>query len=174
MEDGALVGTQALPVAGLGVGGEWEPRVVAPAMAGCGGPRYGCAAAVAVSRIDAPRRYGVTWDQPQTVEALLDWLRPQVRARLEAETRLAAALAEARAAWGDRVIIWGGVPSVILEEPFTEDQFEAYMDDLFRTIAPGSAFILGIADNAMPGTKIERVKRITAMVQQRGAIPIAG
>ena len=50
-------------------------------------------------RIDAPRRYGVTWDQPQTVEALLDWLRPQVRARLEAETRLAAALAEARAAW---------------------------------------------------------------------------
>jgi hypothetical protein len=82
-------------------------------------------------------------------------------------------LAEARAAWGDRVIIWGGVPSVILEEPFTEEQFEAYMDDLFRTIAPGGAFILGIADNAMPGSQIERIKRITAMVQQRGTIPIA-
>lgn len=73
-------------------------------------------------------------------------------------------LAEARAAWGDRVIIWGGVPSAILEDPYTDEQFEEYMDDLFRTIAPGRAFILGIADNAMPGSKIERIRRIGQMV----------
>jgi hypothetical protein len=77
-------------------------------------------------------------------------------------------LAEARAAWGDRVIVWGGVPSVILEPPFTDAQFEQYMDELFRTIAPGQAFILGIADNAMPGSDIGRIRRITEMVQQRG------
>ncbi|MHC4406912.1 MAG: uroporphyrinogen decarboxylase family protein, partial [Planctomycetota bacterium] len=82
-------------------------------------------------------------------------------------------LAEARAAWGDRVIIWGGVPSVILEPPFTEDQFEQYLDDLFHTVAPGGAFILGIADNAMPGSSIERIRRITEMVRQRGRLPIA-
>ncbi|MFH1921453.1 MAG: uroporphyrinogen decarboxylase family protein [Planctomycetota bacterium] len=81
-------------------------------------------------------------------------------------------LAEARAAWGDRVIIWGGVPSPILEGPFTDEQFEAYMDDLFRSIAPGSAFILGIADNAMPGSKIERIERITEMIEERGAVPM--
>ncbi len=81
-------------------------------------------------------------------------------------------LAEARAAWGDRVIIWGGVPSVILEEPYTDGQFEQYMDGLFRTIAPGNAFILGVADNAMPGSKIERIKRITQMVRQRGTLPV--
>jgi len=84
---------------------------------------------------------------------------------------VATTLAEARAAWGDRVIIWGGVPSAILEDPFTEEQFEAYMEDLFRTIAPGRAFILGIADNAMPGSKIERIERISEMVEQRGAVP---
>ncbi len=82
-------------------------------------------------------------------------------------------LAEARAAWGDRVIVWGGVPSVILEEPFSDEQFEQYMDGVFRTVAPGRAFILGIADNAMPGTKIERVERITQMVRQRGEVPMA-
>ncbi len=81
-------------------------------------------------------------------------------------------LAEARAAWGDRVIIFGGVPSVILEDPYTDQQFEQYMDDLFRTIAPGKAFILGIADNAMPGSKIERIRRITEMVDRRGAYPV--
>ena len=81
-------------------------------------------------------------------------------------------LAEARAAWGDRVIIWGGVPSVILEEPYTDGQFEQAMDEVFRTIAPGGAFILGVADNAMPGTKIERLRRITQMVQERGVCPV--
>jgi len=80
-------------------------------------------------------------------------------------------LAEARAAWGDRVIIWGGVPSVILEEPYDDEQFEQFMDDVFRTIAPGHAFILGIADNAMPGSQIQRIRRITEMVKQRGPIP---
>ena len=76
-------------------------------------------------------------------------------------------LAEARAAWGDRVIIWGGVPSVILEPPYTDQQFEQSMDEVFRAIAPGRAFILGIADNAMPGSKIERIERITEMVRGR-------
>ena len=75
-------------------------------------------------------------------------------------------MAEARAAWGDRVIIFGGVPSVILEEPFTDEQFEQFMDELFSTIAPAKAFILGIADNAMPDSKIERIERITKMVER--------
>ena len=82
-------------------------------------------------------------------------------------------LAEARAAWGDRVIIWGGIPSTILEEPYSDGQFERYMDDLFQTIAPGDAFILGVSDNVMPGARIERLRRITQMVEERGAFPIS-
>jgi hypothetical protein len=77
-------------------------------------------------------------------------------------------LEEARAAWGDRVVIWGGVPSVILEDTYSEEQFEAYMGDLFRTIGSGEAFILGVADNVMPGAKIERLRRITHMVEELG------
>ena len=82
-------------------------------------------------------------------------------------------LAEARAAWGNRVIIWGGVPSAILEDPYTEKEFKRDMDDIFRAIAPGDAFILGVADNVMPGAKLERVRHITHMVEQLGAYPIA-
>ena len=47
------------------------------------------------------------------------------------------------------------------------------MDGLFRTAAPGDAFILGIADNAMPDSKIERIERITEIVGQRGVYPLA-
>jgi uroporphyrinogen-III decarboxylase len=83
-------------------------------------------------------------------------------------------LEEARATWGNRVIIWGGVPSAVLEDPYTDGQFDAYMDELFHTIAPGDAFILGVADNVMPGAKMDRVRRITEMVRHSGAVPVAG
>jgi uroporphyrinogen-III decarboxylase len=82
---------------------------------------------------------------------------------------VATTLAEARAAWGNRVIIWGGVPSVILEEPYTDDQFEAFMEDMFHTVATGDTFILGVADNVMPDAKIERIRRITEMVNRAPA-----
>ncbi|MBI2941872.1 MAG: hypothetical protein HYY04_15690 [Chloroflexi bacterium] len=82
-------------------------------------------------------------------------------------------LAEARQAWGNDVIIWGGIPSVILEETTPDEEFEGYVREVFRTIAPGDAFILGISDNAMPRTKIERVERITKLVEEYGNYPIA-
>ena len=81
-------------------------------------------------------------------------------------------LEEARAAWGTDVAIFGGVPSIILEPGYPEAEFEAYMRNLFRVIAPGDAFILGVADNVMPTSVIERVERISELVEQHGAYPV--
>ena len=74
--------------------------------------------------------------------------------------------------WGTKVIIWGGIPSVLLCDPVTDAQFEDYMHDLFRTIAPGDAFILGVADNVMAEGILERVKRVTEWVEEYGRYPI--
>lgn len=82
-------------------------------------------------------------------------------------------LRDARERWGDSMIIWGGLPSVLLEESTPEKEFEEYMDDLFRAISPGDAFILGIADNAMPSSMISRMKRVGEMVKEYGNYPIA-
>ncbi len=81
-------------------------------------------------------------------------------------------LEEARAAWGTDVIIFGGVPSIVLEPTFPEAEFEAYMRSLFQTIAPGDAFILGVADNVMPTSRIERVERISELVETHGTYPV--
>lgn len=81
-------------------------------------------------------------------------------------------LAQARAVLGTEVVIWGGVPSVILCDPVSDEAFESYMRDLFRTIAPGDAFILGVADNVMAESKLERLEAISAMVERYGACPI--
>jgi hypothetical protein len=85
---------------------------------------------------------------------------------------VATMLAEARSAWSDRMIIWGGIPSNLLEPPYTDAQFEQYIDELFRTIAPGNAFILGIADNAMPDSDLQRIRRVARIVEQRGRYPV--
>jgi hypothetical protein len=82
-------------------------------------------------------------------------------------------LEEARRAWGDRVIIWGGVPSILLEPSVPEADFEAYMRRVFRAVAPGDAFILGVADNVMPEALVARIERITEMVEAWGRYPIA-
>lgn len=81
-------------------------------------------------------------------------------------------LEQAKETLADDVVIFGGVPSVILEDSVSDEEFEAYMDNLFRVVAPGNAFILGIADNMMPTSLLSRVKRIGEMVQERGSYPI--
>jgi uroporphyrinogen-III decarboxylase len=81
-------------------------------------------------------------------------------------------LEEARETWGNDVIIWGAVPSVILEDTYSDEAFEAYMKEIFRTVAPGDAFILGVADNVMPNARLDRLERITEMVETWGHYPI--
>jgi uroporphyrinogen-III decarboxylase len=75
-------------------------------------------------------------------------------------------MSQAREAWGNDVIIWGGIPSVILCEPISDEKFEAFMLELFETVAPGDSFILGVADNVMPETKFQRIIRISEMVAE--------
>ena len=81
-------------------------------------------------------------------------------------------LKQAREAFGAQVIIWGGIPSMMLCDPVGDEQFDTYLRNLFRTIAPGDAFILGVADNVMPEAKLERIERISDMVEEYGAYPI--
>jgi len=79
---------------------------------------------------------------------------------------------DARDAWGNDMIIWGGIPASILEETFPEADFDAYLVDLFQTIAPGDAFILGISDNAMSNSLLSRIEKITEMVEKYGNYPV--
>ena len=87
---------------------------------------------------------------------------PQVRCTLE----------QARQVWKNDVIIWGAVPCVILEEAYGEAEFERYMRSIFETVAPGDAFILGVADNIMPDALVSRLERIAEMVEEWGDYPI--
>ena len=51
---------------------------------------------------------------------------------------------------------------------------KTYMDELFTTIAPGNAFVLGVADNVTARADLARIVRIGQLVEERGVYPIAG
>ncbi len=82
-------------------------------------------------------------------------------------------MAQMRRAFAGKITIFGGVPSVVLlEDSMTEAQFETHMRALFREIAPGDRFILGVSDMVPPDAKWERLERMAEMVAEWGALPL--
>ena len=82
-------------------------------------------------------------------------------------------LSEARRIWGERVVIWGGIPSIILcPDLCSEGEFQHYLAETLRVIAPGKAFILGVADNVVPEASFDRLLQVTELIDRRGKYPI--
>ena len=73
----------------------------------------------------------------------------------------------------DKLTIWGGVPeSLLLHKSTTDEEFEAYLDNLFKAIAPGKRFILGIGDTTPPAADFERLVRIGERIEKEGRLPL--
>ena len=68
--------------------------------------------------------------------------------------------------------MWGGLSTVILTDTFSDEQFELFLETLFRDIAPGDRFILGFGDNVPTDASFERVKRIAQFWAERGRYPL--
>jgi 5-methyltetrahydrofolate--homocysteine methyltransferase len=77
--------------------------------------------------------------------------------------------------WADKLTIFGGIPStLLLNESTTDDEFEGYLDHLFKAVAPGSRLILGIADSTPPPAVFDRLVRIGERVEKEGRLPLEG
>ncbi len=75
--------------------------------------------------------------------------------------------------WGEKLTIFGGIPSnMVLAESATGEEFEAYLDHLFKVIAPGRRFILGIADTTPPNAVFERLIRIGERAEKEARLPL--
>jgi uroporphyrinogen-III decarboxylase len=67
-------------------------------------------------------------------------------------------------AWQDGPMIWGGIPSPILEERTSQNEFQQYIEGLLRVIAD-RPMILGVGDMVMVNNSIERVRDIANKVE---------
>ena len=61
---------------------------------------------------------------------------------------------------------------VIDTASFSDEQFELFLESLFRDIAPGDRFILGFGDNVPTDASFKRVKRIARFWAERGSYPL--
>lgn len=80
---------------------------------------------------------------------------------------------ELKKAWGDKVTIWGGIPAMLFEpNQYSDEEFDAYVMNLFKEIAPGNNFIVGMGDNLPFDGQIERVGRVVELIDKYGRVPI--
>jgi len=77
--------------------------------------------------------------------------------------------------WGDKLTLWGGIPSnLLLSESASDEEFEAYLDHLFTSIGDGRRMIFGIADTTPPNAVYDRLRRIGDRVEKEARLPLAG
>jgi hypothetical protein len=62
-------------------------------------------------------------------------------------------------------MIWGGIPSPLLEPQTSETDFHNYLDQVLQA-AQQRPMILGIGDFVMPNNLIDRVETIAARVEE--------
>jgi hypothetical protein len=74
--------------------------------------------------------------------------------------------------WSDRITIFGGIPSNLLIPEITpEEEFRAFVDNLFKAVAPGRRLILGVADSTPANASFDRLVRIGERVAHEGRLP---
>jgi len=81
-------------------------------------------------------------------------------------------MTEFRRELGDNVTIWGGIPSVLFEPMYSDQEFDAFIKNLFKDMAPGYRFIVGMGDNLPFDGDINRVGRVVELIDKYGKLPI--
>jgi len=66
--------------------------------------------------------------------------------------------------WGKGPLIWGGIPSDLLEERTDQAVFEAFVENLL-TIVGSNPIIVGVGDMVLDNNRIERVKYIADRIE---------
>jgi methylmalonyl-CoA mutase cobalamin-binding domain/chain len=82
-------------------------------------------------------------------------------------------LAEYYRRWSGHLTLCGGIPSTIVLPETSDADFEAYMDQLFKAVAPGKRMLVGIADQVPPNAVFSRLQRIGERVEREGRLPLA-
>ncbi len=78
---------------------------------------------------------------------------------------------EHRKKFGDKMTIYGGIPSILfLANSVTEYEFEKYLDDFMLSIGDGRHIIVSIADTAPPDADFARIKKLVKKAKEFGPV----
>jgi hypothetical protein len=72
--------------------------------------------------------------------------------------------ADAWKAWEGKVLMWGAIPSPIFESHVPENEFVEWVSGMLKLIGDDGKIIVGIGDQAVRPTIIERVRQVSEML----------
>jgi hypothetical protein len=71
-------------------------------------------------------------------------------------------------AWQDKIVCWGGLPSIIFDPTFAMEEYEKFVDSLVESTRDSKNFIFGASDNVMPGAEWQR---LVYLARATGTVP---
>lgn len=77
-------------------------------------------------------------------------------------------LEELRNYVGENTIIWGGIPGGFFSQDFPEDEFENWVKRVLALMRKDHRFVMGVADEVVPGTSFERIRKVGDLVSRYG------
>lgn len=65
-------------------------------------------------------------------------------------------------------ILWGGIPGGFFSGEVSDEEFDAFVIRAIELMKNNNRFVLGVADQVVPGASFERIKRVRELVAQYG------
>lgn len=79
------------------------------------------------------------------------------------------AIEEVRSLVDPNTIIWGGIPGGMFRTDSISDQeFDQHVLRCIEVMTQSPTYVLGVADQVVPGSSVERIKRVRQLVDQYG------
>jgi hypothetical protein len=80
-------------------------------------------------------------------------------------------LRQVREAFGGKITVMGGIPSVtLLRQSMSDSAFHAFLDQFFTDLGRGDHLILGISDTTPPDAAWDRLQLIGEYVRAFGEV----
>jgi cytosine/adenosine deaminase-related metal-dependent hydrolase len=71
-------------------------------------------------------------------------------------------------AWGEKTMVFGGIPSVMLSPAVSDRDFESHLVRLLRSIRREDRFALGIGDTTPMEASFERIRLLSRLYDEYG------
>ena len=68
----------------------------------------------------------------------------------------------------EETIIWGGIPGGFFTNQISDEEFDAFVIRALKVMKNNNRFVLGVADQVVPGSSFERVARVAWLVERYG------
>jgi hypothetical protein len=69
---------------------------------------------------------------------------------------------------GEKTILWGGIPGGYFTPQYSDEEFDEHVIRVLKVMRSSPRYVLGVADQVVPGSSFERLKRVSELVETYG------